>query len=446
MKQRVTVRELAWMEICPGLILLRCFRLAISFRMLLLASAGTIALLVGWAAIAAMFSGSESADVSQWSTRPTTWPWRKPSTAGIFSQLGNDTDGAGNPADAANPVAASWNLTVTPGRRLLHPQLSLAGLAFNILGCVWAAAVWALFGGAMTRSAVVALAREEYTGVTASLCFARSKYRSLLLAPLLPLLGIAILAVPGVVLGLLMRTGLGLLLAAVVWPLVLLTAFFLVLLLVGLAVGWPLLYAALAAEGKDAFDAISRMYAYVYQRPIQFGLYVAAASLWGIVGWLVVGFFADGVLQLTNTVLGLGAGSARMADLQLWQQGEGGAGFLSGAGAWLIALYANVIATVRFSFATSFFFAAAAAIYLLLRRSLDATEMDDVYCENTGQPLGLPTLGQDESGAPTVEKSASHTKNVSADAPGGSAADEPSTDGDSPASAARNEESPETTS
>ena len=44
-------------------------------------------------------------------------------------------------------------------------------------------------------------------------------------------------------------------------------------LAVGLAAGWPLMWPTISSEGTDAFDALSRSYAYVYQRPLAYLLY-----------------------------------------------------------------------------------------------------------------------------------------------------------------------------
>ena len=51
------VRKVEWDELCPWLILLRCFRMAIGFRLLVLAAAGAVVTLLGWTAILWFFSG-----------------------------------------------------------------------------------------------------------------------------------------------------------------------------------------------------------------------------------------------------------------------------------------------------------------------------------------------------------------------------------------------------
>jgi hypothetical protein len=57
----------------------------------------------------------------------------------------------------------------------------------------------------------------------------------------------------------------------------------------------------------------------------------------------------------------------------------------------------------------SYFWTATTAIYFLLRRDVDATEMDEVFLdEDQGEPAeGLPSLRTDEAGAPVVNDEAS---------------------------------------
>ena len=66
--------------------------------------------------------------------------------------------------------------------------------------------------------------------------------------------------------------------AGALWFLPLLAGLFMAVLLVGLFFGFPLMWATISAEGTDAFDALSRSYAYTYQRPLLYALYSIAAG------------------------------------------------------------------------------------------------------------------------------------------------------------------------
>ena len=81
-------------------------------------------------------------------------------------------------------------------------------------------------------------------------------------------------AVQLVVLGLLMRLDVFAFLAGLAWPFVLLLGLLMAILLLGALVGWPLMWATVSVEGTDAFDALSRSYAYTYQRPWRLLWYV----------------------------------------------------------------------------------------------------------------------------------------------------------------------------
>src|SRR5262249_11335766 len=63
-------------------------------------------------------------------------------------------------------------------------------------------------------------------------------------------------------------------------------------LLIGL-VGWPMIHATLGAEGSDAFDALSRSYSYVLQRPWSYVWNVFVALIYGAVVVFFVGLMAS---------------------------------------------------------------------------------------------------------------------------------------------------------
>ncbi len=102
------------------------------------------------------------------------------------------------------------------------------------------------------------------------------------------MIGVTLIALPIALLALLMRTSIGVGLAGVIWPLVLFGGFFMSLLLVGVLLGWPLMWATISVEGTDSFDALSRTYAYVFQKPLRYAAYIAIAVIIGLIGWLVV--------------------------------------------------------------------------------------------------------------------------------------------------------------
>lgn len=259
---------------------------------------------------------------------------------------------------------ASWALT-RPARSILHP-LALLGdprqgrpgvlvLAVAILAPL---VIWSLLGAAISRLALVRITSPmgEGIGVGTALGFALRRGVALLVAPLAPLLfsGLLIggLAVFGLVCG-----ALGQGLVTILGLLPLAVGLLLTVLLFGLIAGWPLMVATVAAEDEDGFDALSRSYAYVTQRPIRYGFYVALAWGFGLVGVLAVGTIAEILIQWTSGSLGL------LADVG----GTFAAGFWPGAVRFLAAAWAD-----------AYFWTAASVIYLLLRRDVDGSEWDDI--------------------------------------------------------------------
>jgi hypothetical protein len=201
-----------------------------------------------------------------------------------------------------------------------------------------------------------------------------------------------------------MRANVGLLLGGLLWPLALVAGVFITLLLVGLLFGWPLMWATISAEGTDAFDALSRSYAYVFQRPLHYLFYAFVAGLIGWLGWLFVQNFAAAIIWMTYWAAGWGSGIAKI-DSILGVGGElAGAGYV---GAVLIRFFAGCVKLLAVGYLFSYFWSAAAAIYFLLRRDVDATEMDEVFldADQSEQTAALPPVTTDEAGAPVTEES-----------------------------------------
>src|ERR1700690_1561415 len=66
------LREIAWLEICPWLILVRTIRLAIQLRMLLLSSAAVLLAILGWWVFGYVFGGGAK-DIDGNPTRLGGW-------------------------------------------------------------------------------------------------------------------------------------------------------------------------------------------------------------------------------------------------------------------------------------------------------------------------------------------------------------------------------------
>lgn len=301
---------------------------------------------------------------------------------------------------------------VEPFRRVFEPSASWNEFVFFLLGSLWSLVVWSWIGGALTRAAAIRLGRDERCGFRDSLEFAGRKLGSYLAAPLFPLVAIVLLGLPMIILGLLMRTDVGVALSGILWVPVLLSAFVMSLFAIGVLFGWPLMWGAISTEGSDAFDALSRSYAYTFQRPLQYLAYALAALVLGGLGWLLVGLFCDAVIQFSMFAIGVGSGNDRLGLLVNVLHGQTESpSVLFTFGAAMIGLLNRSVYAVQVAFGYSYLWAAAAAIYLLLRRDADHTEMDDVFVEEQDNiAYGLPPLPVDERGVPSVAAEPSETQ------------------------------------
>jgi hypothetical protein len=201
------------------------------------------------------------------------------------------------------------------------------------------------------------------------------------------------------VLGLLMRSEIGVLLASIVWPLVLLGGFMMAFLLIGLFFGFPLMWGSISAEGTDAFGALSHAYSYVYQRPLKYLLYAVMAAIIGVPGWYLVSWFAEWILKLSVWGITWGSGVDQWANIQ----GPQSMGRIADTGAAIIVFWTNCVYTLAFAFIFSFFWSASTVIYFLLRRLVDATELDEIYMPDEPDQFGLPPLKAGPDGMPVVD-------------------------------------------
>jgi hypothetical protein len=211
-------------------------------------------------------------------------------------------------------------------------------------------------------------------------------------------LGVGVIVLFSIPVGLLLRLEVGIYLAAVLWVFVLLGGLISAVLLLGLVFGWPLMWGTISAEEMgDVFEASQRCYSYTFGRPLRYLFYILVALLIGSAGWVLVYYFAEAVLHLSGWAVSWGSGSERLARLD----GSSGAHLAASVIQALNGLVRSVASAYRYSF----LWCAAASIYLLLRRDVDHTEMDDIYVEDEQKRYGLPPLpGGERDDLATPEK------------------------------------------
>jgi hypothetical protein len=313
------------------------------------------------------------------------------------------------------------------------PSMGLKGALVDALGgIVWLFAAhwlygviftvvfllsWSFFGGAICRIAALHAARDEKIAFKQALTFSGRKLFSFFSAPLIP---VALVCVIGVIM---FAGGLfcaipyfGEVVAGLLWPLALFGGFIMSLVMIGAVSGFMLMFPTVAVEGSDSFDALSRSFSYVYSKPWRTGFYVLVSGFYGAICYSFVRLFAHVMLNATHLAAGLGMnidGSGKDSSIgkldAIWQNtsflepgrfwGVIGAHPLNDSekiAAGLIGLWTYLVVGLVAAFAVSYFFSASTIIYYLLRREVDATDIEDVYLEEY----------EEDSLAPAVEAKA----------------------------------------
>lgn len=271
-------------------------------------------------------------------------------------------------------------------------------LRYHVVYClifmVLELAVIAVAGGSLCRITALQFARDEKPGLVESLRFGIGKFPAFFSAPLLPIgiiiaIGLCVFFVG--LFGNIPRVGE--LVVGISMPLTLLAGTIIAVITIGAAAGFNLMFPAIAYDGSDSFDSISRAFSYVYSRPWRMAFYTIVAGIYGSVCYVFVRFFAFLLLAATHVFLRVGLlveNSKGVNKLQaIWPE----PGFMNLLGttdiatanwaeslsAGLIKLFLLVVAGLVISFILSFYFSANTIIYSLMRNKVDATAIKDVY-------------------------------------------------------------------
>ena len=154
-------------------------------------------------------------------------------------------------------------------------------------------------------------------------------------------------------------------------------------------------------EGTDSFGALSHAYSYVYQRPLRYLGYAFVAGLVGVLGWYLVTMFAFWILDLAHWGVSWGSGVDELTRIE----GPESLGRIGDTGAQFMKFWSHCLMTLAFGFIFSYFWTATTVIYFLLRRLVDATELDEVFMPGEEAKHGLPPLKAEPDGVPSVADS-----------------------------------------
>ena len=253
--------------------------------------------------------------------------------------------------------------------------------------------------------AAVEVARNEKISLREALRFVAARWKSYMFAPFAPAIGLAVCAVLLMVffglpnwIPFLAEFWVGLLL-----PLALVLGLGMAIILIGLP-GWPMIHATLGAEGSDSFDALSRCYSYVLQKPWSYIWYALIALAYGVVVVFFVGVMGSLMVYLAKWGISQtplthyfhrdpsymfqwtptsfqwralllegasGTTASVPADWNAWNY----------VGPFCVAVWLGLVFLMVIGFGYSFFWSTSTIIYLMMHRNVDDTELDEVYLE-----------------------------------------------------------------
>jgi hypothetical protein len=430
-EKATALREVHWRQLCPWLAIFRTFGVALDLKKMALGALGAVLMASGWWLVAYLFLAvaSENEQVQTSASAFSQWPWHNaqwnsfipPAPPRELSDTLRDRTGLqvvdellNNPVRTLVQLGTNWRFVLTPITEFVKPfrgifnqKSGLVSTVFTLLCGIWAAIVWAFFGGAITRIAAIQFAREEKISLKESLRFASAKWLSFGGAPIIPLMFIAFFWLLCAIGGLISCIpAVGSIFAGMLWILPLIAGFVMALILVGWAVGWPLMFATISVEGSDSFDALSRSFAYAFQRPWHYLFYALLATVFGSLCSFFVLLFSDLLVYLSRWAVSWGGGDglAQVLD-QLFYYAPVASGWRPGATAvpveapvgatWFAAVCTAVWLYLLFflivGFVYSYFWSASTIIYYLLRRDVDNTEMQEVYVEGEEEDEGMPS-------------------------------------------------------
>jgi hypothetical protein len=176
-------------------------------------------------------------------------------------------------------------------------------------------------------------------------------------------------------------------------PLALVAGALITVVLIGMFAGFNLMYPAIAYDGSDCFDAISRSFSYVYAKPWRMGFYTTIAAVYGAISYTFVRYFALILLFVTNLFLELGVWVENNENVSkliaIWPKPKftklisykdvDPANLTEKIGAFLIYLFLLAVVGLVVSFIISFYFSANTIIYSLMRYKVDDTAIEDMY-------------------------------------------------------------------
>ncbi|MDR2114927.1 MAG: hypothetical protein LBP87_00945 [Planctomycetaceae bacterium] len=379
-----TIRRIDWQELTPIVLLLRVFNTATGIRVLFLSMIGILLTLIAGYGINS--NGLKSHEARN---------FQNPVYIKPLLDFQNESQQI---SFREHPVEFSWRLTQ---HSVFVPWdiFSMAGIRLFRFGgdSIWVYAgwffillfIWSLFGGMICRTIALRLTIDQSESGKELCRFMKQRGTGFLSSIIIIVLGILFCLIPIKLWGYFFAIPILDYLMAVLFPVAVIFGFFVMVLVIGLFLGWSLLFAAVSVDGSDGFDAVSRMFSYVYQRPLHYLIYWMVSGVLGVLGFVFVSIFVDGSIYLSCQFGGfpIQAAIPSFGHLTLPETYAG----LSPPEN-LILIWCGMLQLVKPAYAFAWFWTSSVAIYLLLRRSVDATPFDEVYRLVSAKPRTLPEI------------------------------------------------------
>ncbi len=244
-------------------------------------------------------------------------------------------------------------------------------------------------GGALSRMAACEFAAGEKLRAREAIDFAMARAASLIGAVALPLILATVLGGLILIMGVFANLPILDIVLSLLYGVALLLGLFLAFLVLGYAVGFPLLLPAVAVEGCDSSDAFTRAYAYVLARPLHLVGYVTVILIGAAIGYVVVAGVAVLALNATAWLFGMtifsnnaavaAAGNFELFDLSQNTPQHFGESFHTEWSAAIIAAWQTLVVGLVAAYVLSYIFDAFTRTYLLLRSSADGQDTHEIW-------------------------------------------------------------------
>ena len=293
--QPVMVSKFSWDEVFPWTLIFKTLPIAASFTVLIFATLGVFATPMGWIVAEKVFSNETVQEDARFVELMEV---NRSPYLGLL-ETGKDKEGSFKILGVAlSGPKLVFQRFLQPFRQMFAGGLGFRKFGYLLVGCVWTLLVWAFFGTAITRVCLLRLCRDEEAGLDDGIEYSIANFTTCLGALLMPLCAVALLTIPNFFIGLLLSFDVGTIIGGLIWFVVLGVSFCIAVLLLGLMFGWPLMVASVSCEGQNALDAMTRSFAYTFQRPLNYLFYSAIAVLFGGFCWVIVSKLAIAVIGL----------------------------------------------------------------------------------------------------------------------------------------------------